>query len=89
MAQAGIPQSDWGYVDYIITRESGWRVNAREPHTGAFGLPQALPASKMASAGSDYLTDPITQLSWANRYALDRYSGWAGAYQHWLSWHWW
>jgi len=88
MAQAGIPQSDWGYVDYIVTRESGWRhlvVNS----IGATGLCQALPGRKMSSAGADYLTNPVTQLRWCNSYAIGRYGSWAGAVAFWQSAHWW
>lgn len=88
MAQAGIPQSEWGYVDYIVTRESGWRhlvVNS----IGATGLCQALPGSKMASAGVDWATNPVTQLRWCNGYAIGRYGSWAGAVAFWQSAHWW
>ena len=81
MAMAGISSSDYGYVEYIISHESGWRYNASNP-SGAYGLPQALPGSKMASAGADWATNPITQLKWVNGY-VSRYGGWAGAYAHW------
>lgn len=48
----------------LWNRESGWRWNAEEPTSHAYGIPQSLPASKMASAGADYLTDPRTQIEW-------------------------
>ena len=79
MSQAGIPQSDWAAVDYIVTRESGWNPNATEPVTGAHGLPQALPYSK---TGCDW-DDPICQLRWANEYAVERYGGWWAAQAYW------
>lgn len=87
MAAAGIPESDFGYVDYIISKESGWRPGAANPN-GAYGLCQAYPGSKMASAGADYLTNPITQLQWCSGYA-SRYGGWAGAYAAWQAQGWW
>ena len=63
MAAAGIAASDYGYVDYIVDHESGWGVTkSNYGGSGAYGLGQALPASKMAKFGDDYLTNPITQL---------------------------
>jgi hypothetical protein len=90
MRAAGIAESDFGYVDYIIGRESGWvatKYNYRG--SGAYGLGQALPASKMAAFGADYMTNPITQLKWANAYALGRYGSWAAAYNFWTARHYW
>lgn len=89
MAAAGIPQSDWANVDFIITNESGWRVTVKNPTSPAYGLCQSLPASKMASAGADYLTNPITQLRWCHQYAIERYGGWSGALTWWKSHRWW
>lgn len=89
MNQAGIQPEDYGAANYIITHESSWRDSATEPHSGAFGLCQSLPAVKMASAGSDWQTNPVTQLKWCNQYALTRYGGWQGAYAHWVSARWW
>jgi len=89
MAAAGIAESDYPYVDYIVTRESGWRPGAVNSSSGAYGLCQSLPASKMASAGADYLTNPVTQLRWCAGYASARYGGWQGAYNAWLVQHWW
>lgn len=88
MASAGIAASDYPYVDYIISHESGWRPGAYNAGSGAYGLCQSLPASKMASAGADYLTNPVTQLVWCNGYA-SRYGGWQGAYNAWLAQGWW
>ena len=59
--------------NYIIMRESRWDVNARNPSSGAYGIPQALPGSKMASAGSDWRTNPATQIIWAIGYMENRY----------------
>lgn len=85
MAAAGISPSDYTYVDYIISKESGWNPNAVNKSSGAGGLPQALPYSKTGCA----VGDPICQLKWANGYAVNRYGSWAGAYQFWISRHWW
>lgn len=89
MAAAGIAESDFGYVDFIVSKESGWRPGAANAYSGAYGLCQSLPASKMASAGADYLTNPVTQLRWCSGYAAGRYGGWAGAYSAWLVQSWW
>lgn len=88
MAAAGIAASDYPYVDFIIEHESRWRPGAYNAGSGAYGLCQSLPASKMASAGADYLTNPVTQLRWCNGYA-SRYGGWQGAYNAWLAQGWW
>jgi uncharacterized protein YabE (DUF348 family) len=82
MAAAGIARSDYMYVDYIVSHESGWNYTAHNS-SGTWGLCQALPGSKMASAGADWQTNPVTQLKWCSGYA-SRYGGWAGAYNHWI-----
>lgn len=81
MTQAGIPANDFSYAEWLISKESGWRVNASNP-SGAYGLPQALPGSKMASAGADWRTNPVTQLKWMNGYVMGRYGSWANAKAH-------
>ncbi len=101
MALAGIVASDYDYVDYIISHESGWCPtkaqgehdcppipdNANTPN--GYGLCQATPGYKMASAGSDWQTNPITQLRWCAGYAQGRYGSWSAAYNHWVSYHNW
>jgi len=100
MAAAGISASDYGYVEYIVNREGGWcpvrwqgdsgcTNHGSAPSVGGYGLVQATPGGKMASAGSDWLTNPITQLKWATGYAVGRYGSWGAAYQHWLASHNW
>jgi hypothetical protein len=89
MKAAGIPESDWQYVDYIIEHESGWNYRAVNPSSLAYGLPQSLPASKLSSAGSDWKDNPVTQLKWATQYANERYGGWQQAYNAWRSQNWW
>jgi uncharacterized protein YabE (DUF348 family) len=89
MNAAGIAPSDHAYVNYIVTRESRWNVYATNTSSGAYGLCQALPGSKMATAGSDWQTNPVTQLKWCNGYALGRYGSWSAAYDFWVSHGWW
>lgn len=90
MQQAGIDPGDYAAVDYIISHESGWRhwvVNSEG--SGATGLCQALPGSKMASAGADWATNPVTQMRWCTSYATQRYGGWQNAQSFWISHLWW
>jgi len=102
MAQAGIASSDYGYVNYIISRESGWCPTKTQGQVGycpgyapasvpsglGYGLCQATPGTKMSSAGADWMTNPVTQLRWCTGYA-GRYGGWAGAYNFWVAHSWW
>ena len=89
MAAAGISPSDYGYVNFIMEHEAHWNPIAQNRTSGAYGICQALPGSKMASAGSDWQTNPITQLRWCNGYAIGRYGSWAGAYEFWVKHKWW
>lgn len=89
MRAAGISDSDFGYVDYIISHESGWNYHAVNRSSGAYGLPQSLPAGKLASAGADWRDNPVTQLRWAHNYAVGRYGSWEAAYHFWTVNHWW
>jgi hypothetical protein len=90
MSAAGITEGDFGFVDYIIGQESGWGVTKfNYGGSGAYGIGQAMPASKMAPYGADYMTNPVTQLKWANSYAVGRYGSWAHAYSYWFTHHNW
>lgn len=84
MSQAGIPESQWQYVDYIVSKESSWNPNAVNPNGGACGLVQALPCSKL---GTNW-NDPVTALKWQHNYVNARYGGYAGAYSFWVANHW-
>jgi hypothetical protein len=66
-------EGQFQYLANIINAESGWNPTAEEKHTGAYGLGQALPASKMASFGADYRSNPVTQLRWLMAYIQGRY----------------
>jgi uncharacterized protein YabE (DUF348 family) len=90
MQAAGVAESDYGYVDFIVSHEGGWGGATKSNYggSGAYGICQALPGSKMASAGADWATNPVTQLRWCSSYA-NRYGGWAGAYAFWLAHRYW
>ena len=68
--------------------ESGWNHRAHNRSSGAYGIPQALPASKMASAGADWKTNPQTQINWGLRYIESRYGTPCGAWSHFKRKHW-
>ncbi|EFL14914.1 transglycosylase SLT domain-containing protein [Streptomyces sp. C] len=74
--------------DKIVTHESGWDYTATNSSSGAYGLVQALPASKMSSAGSDWKTNPATQIKWGLDYMNERYGSPVGAWNFWQANHW-
>lgn len=80
LRQAGIPESEWGYVDYIVSHESSWNPNAVNESSGACSLVQALPCSKL---GTNW-NDPVHALKWQHAYVTDRYGGYAQAYSFWV-----
>lgn len=88
MKQAGFSPSEYAAIDYIVNHESSWNPQAVNASSGAYGLPQSLPASKLASAGSDWRTNPITQLKWMRNYVNERYGGANGALSFWKANHW-
>jgi hypothetical protein len=82
LASFGFDHSQFGCLVELWNRESGWRVNA-ENASGAYGIPQALPGSKMATAGADWATNPATQIRWGLGYIKGRYSTPCGAWGFW------
>jgi hypothetical protein len=72
----------------IVQHESNWNPTATNASSGAYGLVQALPASKMASAGSDWRTNPATQIEWGLDYMKDRYGSACDAWSFWQANHW-
>lgn len=76
------PGTYFSCLNNIYTRESGWRYNA-ENASGAYGIPQALPGDKMASAGSDWMTNPATQIKWGLGYIQERYGDPCSAWAFW------
>ena len=66
----------------LWNRESRWNVFALNSSSGAYGIPQALPGDKMASAGADWATNPVTQITWGLGYIEARYGDPCGAWAH-------
>lgn len=88
MEQAGIPKSWYEDLNWIINHESGWNPKATNPGSGAYGIPQSLPGNKMASAGKDWRTNPITQLKWMYSYVKGRYGNASNAKHFWQTHNW-
>lgn len=74
--------AQWGCLDELWTRESGWRMVWNTQGSGAYGIPQALPAAKMAAAGADWMTDPATQIRWGLGYIAQVYGSPCAAWGH-------
>ena len=82
MPQFGFSSDQFGCLDSLWMRESGWNPSAQNASSGAYGIPQSLPGSKMASAGADWATNPATQIKWGLGYIQDRYGSPCGAWGH-------
>lgn len=78
----GFPAAQWKYLDALWHRESGWNHLAENPSSGAYGIPQSLPATKMAVVGRDWRTNPETQIRWGLAYIAARYGSPEGAWAH-------
>jgi resuscitation-promoting factor RpfB len=81
-AQRGWGDDQFACLDKLWTKESNWRVDADNPSSSAYGIPQALPGSKMASAGGDWRTNPATQITWGLGYIEGRYGTPCSAWSH-------
>lgn len=82
MPEFGFSADQFGCLDSLWTRESGWNVYADNPTSSAYGIPQALPGSKMASAGPDWMHNPATQIRWGLGYIQARYGSPCSAWGH-------
>lgn len=78
----GWDEGQYNCLVALWQRESNWNVFAMNPSSGAYGIPQALPGNKMASAGADWATNPETQIRWGLGYIAARYSTPCGAWEH-------
>ena len=87
-AKHGWTGSEWECLNTLWTRESNWRHTAHNSSSGAHGIPQALPGSKMGSHGADWATNPATQISWGLSYVKGRYGTPCGAWGHFLKKNW-
>ncbi len=76
----GYGSDQFSCFDNIIMRESMWSISATNSSSGAYGIPQALPGSKMASIASDWRTNPATQIIWGIEYMKGRYGSPCGAW---------
>ncbi|GAA3125893.1 hypothetical protein GCM10010466_15970 [Planomonospora alba] len=73
---------EWGCLEKLWMKESGWNERAMNRSSGAYGIPQSLPGHKMASAGADWQTNPATQIKWGLDYIKGRYGSPCGAWAH-------
>ena len=82
MLQFGLAADQWQYLDALWQRESGWNHLAENASSGAYGIPQSLPGSKMADVAPDWRTNPETQITWGLAYIAARYGNPQGAWAH-------
>lgn len=82
LADFGWSSGEFGCLNELWERESGWNAAATNPYSGAYGIPQALPGAKMASAGADWETNPATQIKWGLGYIKATYGSPCGAWSH-------
>lgn len=87
-ARSRIGSRQFACLDILWDKESGWRTKASNSSSGAYGIPQALPGSKMARAGDDWRTNPTTQVKWGLGYISGRYGSSCNALQHFYRYHW-
>lgn len=87
MARQMVPADQFQCFSNIVDHESTWNYRATNPSSGAYGLVQAYPGSKMASAGADWQTNPATQIKWGLSYMNGRYGSPCGAWSFWLEHH--
>ena len=88
MARQMVPADQFQCFSNIVDHESSWNYQASNPSSGAYGLVQALPGSKMASAGADWQTNPATQIKWGLNYMDSRYGSPCGAWEFWQANNW-
>jgi hypothetical protein len=82
LLRRGWSEAQWSCLDALWSRESHWRVGATNPRSGAYGIPQALPATKMAAMGSDWRTNALTQIRWGLWYIGKSYGTPCNALAH-------
>ncbi|WP_353951072.1 transglycosylase SLT domain-containing protein [Knoellia sp. S7-12] len=73
----------WDCLNLLWEGESAWNFKAENPSSGAYGIPQSLPARKMATEGADYRTNPVTQIKWGLNYIKQSYGTPCGAWEFW------
>jgi murein DD-endopeptidase MepM/ murein hydrolase activator NlpD len=85
LPEFGFADGQWGCLDKLWMGESGWRYTAENSSSGAYGIPQSLPGSKMATVASDWRTNPVTQIRWGLQYIKSSYGTPCGAWDAWQS----
>jgi hypothetical protein len=85
LADKGWAGEQFGCLDRLWAKESGWSWKAGSPSSGAYGIPQSLPGSKMASVGGDWATNPVTQIKWGLKYISNSYGTPCAAWAHFKS----
>ncbi|MEV0266312.1 transglycosylase SLT domain-containing protein [Streptomyces sp. NPDC050617] len=83
LAQQIVPSDQFQCFSNIVNNESTWNYKATNPSSGAYGLMQALPGNKMASAGADWQTNPATQIKWGLSYMNNKFGSPCGAWSYW------
>jgi hypothetical protein len=90
MGDYGFGSDQWGCLEQLWVGESGWNYQAENSSSGAYGIPQSLPGSKMASVAPDWRTNPATQIKWGLNYIKQSYGtpcgaldAWNSRYPHW------
>jgi len=82
LVAAGLDSGQMRCLDPLWKKESGWNHKASNSSSGAYGIPQSLPGSKMASEGADWRTNPVVQIKWGLKYIKGRYGDPCGAWAH-------
>jgi hypothetical protein len=82
LADRGWGAGQFSCLNSLWNKESRWNYRASNPSSGAYGIPQALPGSKMAGVAADWRTNPATQIRWGLNYIADRYGSPCGAWGH-------
>jgi hypothetical protein len=87
-AKSVLSDAEWAALNQLAIHESSWDPHATNPTSGAYGIPQSLPAEKLASAGADWRDNATTQVKWMINYCDERYGGVIAAWQFWQANHW-
>ena len=82
------PRKQFRFLNRLWMRESSWNIYATNPYSGAYGIPQAVPGSKMSSAGPNWRTSARTQIRWGLRYIRGRYGSPRNAWNHEVAYGW-
>jgi hypothetical protein len=85
LPEFGFSDSQFGCLDKLWVGESNWRYTAENSSSGAYGIPQSLPGSKMATVAADWRTNPVTQIRWGLKYIKSSYGTPCGAWSAWQS----